>query len=77
MNRMIRLPGNPLVPVDRFPPKANWEDAMLEESLAKTAVRRLAGQRASRPQAALAASLAGLGTGIAIYRLLRSGDEER
>jgi hypothetical protein len=47
----------------------------LEESVLRTAGRRLAGERASRPQAFLAASVAAVTAGIAVYRLLRSGGE--
>jgi len=48
----------------------------LEGTLARTAGRRLAGERATRPQAFLAASVAAVAAGIAVYRLLRTGDSE-
>ncbi len=47
----------------------------LEGSVARTAAERLAGDRASRPRAFIAASVAGITVGIAVYRLLRSGGE--
>ena len=47
----------------------------LEGSVAGTAAERLAGERASRPRAFLAASVAGVTVGIVVYRLLRSGGE--
>ena len=47
----------------------------LEGSVARTAAERLAGDRATRPRAFLAASVAGITVGIAVYRLLRSGGE--
>lgn len=49
----------------------------LEGSLIRTAGQRLAGERASRPRAFLAASVAALTAGIAVYRLLRMGDNEQ
>jgi len=42
----------------------------------KPAVKRLAGERASRREAALAAVSVGVGLGAAVHRFLRSGDEE-
>jgi hypothetical protein len=45
----------------------------IEEAVTSTAARRLAGERASRPQALLAASVAAITAGIAVYRLLRTG----
>jgi hypothetical protein len=42
---------------------------------AKAAGERLAGQRPSRVRAFLAATVAGFGTGVLVYRLLRSGEE--
>ena len=47
----------------------------LEGSVARTAAERLAGDRATRPRAFLAGSVAGITVGIAVYRLLRSGGE--
>jgi hypothetical protein len=47
----------------------------LEGSVTRTAAQRLAGERATRPRAFLAASVAGVAVGIAVYRLLRSGSE--
>ena len=43
----------------------------IEESVTSTAARRLAGERASRPRALLAATAAAIAAGIAVYRLLR------
>jgi hypothetical protein len=40
---------------------------------AETAARRLAGEQPSRMRALLAASVAALGTGVVVYKLLRSG----
>jgi hypothetical protein len=44
----------------------------IEESVAATAGRRLAGESASRPRALLAASVVAPGAGVAVYRLLRT-----
>lgn len=44
--------------------------------IAETAVKRLAGERPSTSRALLAASAAALGAGVAVYRLLRSGNDE-
>ena len=45
----------------------------IEESVTRTAARRLAGEQASRPQAFLAAAVAAVAAGVAVYRLLRTG----
>ena len=47
----------------------------IKESVASTAGRRLVGKRATRSQALLAAAVAALAAGTAVYRLLRTGDE--
>ena len=47
----------------------------LQGSVARTAAERIAGDRATRRRAFLAASVAGVTVGIAVYRLLRSGGE--
>jgi hypothetical protein len=47
----------------------------IEETVAATAGRRLAGEQASRPKAFLAASVAALAAGVAVYKLLRTGGE--
>jgi len=43
---------------------------------AEAVARRLAGQRASRPQAFLAACAAAAAAGVVVYKLLRSGDDD-
>jgi len=43
--------------------------------MARTAGRRLTGERATRTQAFLTASVAAVAAGIVVYRLLRSGSE--
>lgn len=45
----------------------------IKESAARTAGERLAGETPSRPRALLAASVAALGAGVVVYRLLRGG----
>jgi hypothetical protein len=40
-------------------------------------VKRLGGARPSRLQAFGAAAVAGVGAGVLVYRVLRSGDEDR
>lgn len=42
----------------------------------EAAARRLAGQQQSRPRALLAAGVAAVAAGVAVYKLLRSGDQE-
>ena len=48
----------------------------IKGSLTQTAVRRLAGERATRPRALLTASVAALAAGIIVYRLLRAGNSK-
>jgi len=42
----------------------------------EAAARRLAGQRASRPRAFLAACAAATAAGVVVYKLLRSGEAD-
>jgi hypothetical protein len=42
---------------------------------AETVAKRLAGRRASRARALLLAGAAAVGTGMLVYKLLRSGDQ--
>jgi hypothetical protein len=43
----------------------------------QTVAERLAGRRASRARAFLLACMAGAGSGVFVYRLLRGGDLEK
>jgi uncharacterized protein YjbJ (UPF0337 family) len=53
--------------------KKTWGSRVpIEEAVTSTAARRLAGERASRPQAFLAASVAAVTAGVVVYRLLRT-----
>jgi hypothetical protein len=49
---------------------------MVAETAAETVVERLAGRRPSRTRALLVAGAAAVGTGVLVYKLLRSDDQE-
>jgi len=46
------------------------------ETTAETVAQRLAGRRPSRTRATLVAGAAAVGTGMLVYKLLRSEDQE-
>jgi hypothetical protein len=50
--------------------------AMVAEKAAETVAGRLAGRRPSRTRALLVAGAAGVGTGVLVYKLLRSDNQE-
>jgi hypothetical protein len=49
---------------------------MVAETAAETVAERLAGRRPSRTRALLVAGAAAAGTGVLVYKLLRSGGPE-
>ena len=51
------------------------EGSMATSLLVKPAVKRLAGEQASRREAVVAAVAAAVAAGVLVYRLLRSGGE--
>jgi hypothetical protein len=48
---------------------------MVAETAAETVAERLAGRRPSRTRALLVAGAAGVGTGVLVYKLLRSDNQ--